>query len=610
LYAEYGDHMTRNHATARRWAQDNIPIFPCMPGSKKPACPNGYLDATTNLIQIDKWWSEADYNLAFCPETAGLCVIDQDLGGNLTDLQLPKTYTVTTPSDGAHLYFYGSLPSSVGKLAPGVDTRGRGGYVLLPPSLVDGREYKPANTAPIAELPTRIVALLTNQQHEQAKSAYHVLDLPTNVERARTLLNQRIVRGDVAIEGRGGDDHTYRLACEILNLGLSPEGAITVMAEWNEACIPPWSPDELSQKVNNAASYMQNEAGAWATPSAAEAFKASAAILIEKPKKSRFYPEDDDEMDTEPDPRWQVEGVIQERSTIMLYGPSGGGKSFIALDLGLAIATGKPTFGTTPTITGPVFYAANEGRSATKGKRRRAWRIAHEVVGKTPFYVMAAPMLCFPDEVTEFKAEIIKRLSHGSWPALIIVETVSKMMVGLDPTRDAPQLVKFCDHLCEYFHCSVMAVHHTGHDEARGPRDSSAYHAGFDTVLRVKGNLRECPAIEVQVMKHKDQEEREEPFTFVAKPMAGSLVLQGTTSTEHRTYTSDPSEIDGPKVGAVLARLGAYGRDQGLATPVLEVELKVSAALLRKLAKGKLAPYCEGSGRDLLWYLPTIHPTP
>ena len=130
-----------------------------MPGQKEPACVGGLHAATTDLSQIDSWWTEnPHYNVAGDPESAGLCVVDIDAkrqpdGTKGVDTWrrlveqhgAPNTYWVATPSGGLHVYFRGDLPTTAGKIAPGIDTRGAGrGYVLLAPSMFNGVSYKPS----------------------------------------------------------------------------------------------------------------------------------------------------------------------------------------------------------------------------------------------------------------------------------------------------------------------------------------------------------------------------------------------------------------------------------------------------------------------------------
>jgi hypothetical protein len=63
------------HAAAREHAQSGRRTFPCWPRTKIPATPNGFRDATTDLGQIDAWWSEnPEFNPAYCPGDHGECV--------------------------------------------------------------------------------------------------------------------------------------------------------------------------------------------------------------------------------------------------------------------------------------------------------------------------------------------------------------------------------------------------------------------------------------------------------------------------------------------------------------------------------------------------------
>ena len=49
---------------AHWYATNGLPIFPCKPGSKTPATPHGFKDATTNLTQIRAWWDTTPtYNI-------------------------------------------------------------------------------------------------------------------------------------------------------------------------------------------------------------------------------------------------------------------------------------------------------------------------------------------------------------------------------------------------------------------------------------------------------------------------------------------------------------------------------------------------------------------
>lgn len=147
------------HEAAVALAGAGIPCFPCLINDKPPVgwlVPNGLKDRTTDLLLLDKWWAQGDWNVAIVPEDIGCYVVDIDTkhhDGLAVWLALCAEFgwsptsscVVRTPSGGWHLYYRGSQANSVGTprrgLGPGIDIRGREGYVLVPPSVIDSTEY-------------------------------------------------------------------------------------------------------------------------------------------------------------------------------------------------------------------------------------------------------------------------------------------------------------------------------------------------------------------------------------------------------------------------------------------------------------------------------------
>lgn len=274
------------HATAREFAAVGVPVFPCEVGGKRPACPNGFKDATTDLVQIDAWWSEADYNLAIEPEQAGWCVLDPDLYKSGTPEAwaalhaegLPETYVVGTPRGGQHHYYSGSLPGSAHKLGHGIDTRGVGSYVLIPPSVTEDGPYKVLHDRDIAELP-EWVAERVRAKDLVVQSAPAGMELDTAGNVARAVAHLKLTPG--AVEFQGSDETTYKVACELRELGVSRERALDLMVEhWMPRCVGTWTAEFIAGKIDNAYSYAQNAPGAFAVPPAAVAFGAAAETLV------------------------------------------------------------------------------------------------------------------------------------------------------------------------------------------------------------------------------------------------------------------------------------------------------------------------------------------
>lgn len=650
------------HAAAREYAAAGIPIFPVEPAGKKPANSRGFLDSTTDLARVDEIWGDnPNLNIGACPDFVGNSVVDIEADGidmwEILKQETPPTRTVRTPNGGLHLTFKGSMKSSVRKLfGPdiAVDTRGQGGYVLLPPSIVmakDGtlRSYVVEDDHAIGDLPDWIKSgVATTAVKVEASGAE--LDTVGDRARARRHLVNLVRANDVAIAGRGGNNRAYQVSCELLELGVAPDTALVLLEEeWSPHCIPPWTRDELATHVLNASNYMQNGGGAYATASAAETFAASTDFAAQRaaeaeeeqknPKRSRFYFENDAEMDKTPAQNWVIPELIPDRSCCMLYGASGSYKSFLLIAMALGKATGKATLGFEALPRGPVFYGAGEGRDDVKVRRRGAWKKAHGVTGETGFYVGPTPRIAVPEELQEFGDMIKATLDRDGYakPGLIMLETVSKMMVGLDPTRDAPKLTRFCETLQEAFGCPVVVVHHTGHDPKKGPRDSSAYLADFDVILRIDGvKATKCTTMTVEKMK--GAAEREEPLRFQGEVVLfknpqtgdteGSLVFQRISEQDFDLL--NPNEGEEPKVGkaavgAALMKLKAQGIDQAVAQRVLAGEVAMALELIKadtpadrsievvenvdrllgRLAPTRpLRPYNEKRNGQRLWFLP------
>jgi hypothetical protein len=153
------------------YAARGYAVFPCLPNSKQPALPGGFKNGTTNPATVRRWWLACpDYNIGIRTGIAsGLWVFDADGDIGTTALAkleaeygpLPDTL-ISVTSKGCHFWFRytGPTPCSVGRIGPGLDVRGDGGYVLAPPSVHPaGPRYRWTNNRPLAVAPDWLAAL-------------------------------------------------------------------------------------------------------------------------------------------------------------------------------------------------------------------------------------------------------------------------------------------------------------------------------------------------------------------------------------------------------------------------------------------------------------------
>ncbi|MHB8587196.1 MAG: phage/plasmid primase, P4 family [Thermoplasmatota archaeon] len=166
---------------ALAYAQRGWPVFPLRPRSKEPLTAHGFKDATTDATQVRAWWTthpQANIGIA-TGRTAGIVVLDVDAktGGLETARHLEDTHgslgrtpLVLTPGGGRHAYFQhpGTEMRSRAGIAPGMDVRTDGGYVVAPPSVHPNAgtyawHLELGESTPLAALPSWLLDLMTSR---------------------------------------------------------------------------------------------------------------------------------------------------------------------------------------------------------------------------------------------------------------------------------------------------------------------------------------------------------------------------------------------------------------------------------------------------------------
>jgi RecA-family ATPase len=240
-------------------------------------------------------------------------------------------------------------------------------------------------------------------------------------------------------------------------------------------------------------------------------------------------------------PSWLIEGIIPEGGLTALYGNPGDGKSFIALDMALAIASGRPWQGH-PTKKGYVVYISAEGGGGI-GKRVGAWLTHAEIKPKdyrqflTNF--ITAAIRIHPDS-EDLGAVLSETFDHPDYqealgdvldaeeprpPLFIVVDTLARCFEGDENQQeDMGNFIKGLDTLRETHDATILVVHHTGKHgiEERG---SSAFRGACDMMMLVERN--EDNALSLSCTKQKDYEQfPTEAFELIVVPKWDSCVLQ------------------------------------------------------------------------------------
>jgi len=235
-----------NVEVALKYAALGWLVLPVKPRDKTPLTAHGLKDATTDHKVIKRWfarWPDANIAIRTGPES-GFAVLDIDVkSGGFDSLEmlahkhgvLPDTMVSKTGGGGRHYFFkypINGFKNSAGKIAPGVDTRGDGGYVVAPPSIhSSGRQYewqdvyidkiKPTD---LAEVPSWLLGLLTEPKQ----------NIPKQPDR----------NGDGKIKPGSRNNDLTSLAGKLRRDGLAPAAIQAALLEHNKTKCDPRLPEK------------------------------------------------------------------------------------------------------------------------------------------------------------------------------------------------------------------------------------------------------------------------------------------------------------------------------------------------------------------------------
>ena len=223
----------------------------CQTPGKHPRTLHGVKDATAREQTVRAWWDRwPDANVGIATgSVSGLIVLDVDPrhGGDdsLVALErqhdpLPQTVRAMTGGGGSHPYFShpGGIVRNKVAIAPGLDVRGDGGYVIAPPSIHEtGRRYEWDVGASPGEVtlqaaPAWLLALISNGGRERCRADAITLEIREG-ERNRRL---------------------YQLACGLRRHGIGERAIREALAAINRYhVVPPIEDDELGRIAASAA---------------------------------------------------------------------------------------------------------------------------------------------------------------------------------------------------------------------------------------------------------------------------------------------------------------------------------------------------------------------
>lgn len=551
-------------AAALEWAGLGVPVFPT-DAHKRPLTANGHKDASTDPETVKALWQAAGARAhgigAAMGEAAGLFAIDADLykpdpvGGQaqafIDDLTarglLPPTRVHATVNGGVHYLFSSdeAWPNCVP--SPGVEVKGEGGYIIVPPS----PGYSIVREG-IAVAPTGLTSFL--------------ISVKKAIRDTNTIdgLKQQILDGDSFHEAAtslsakmAADGHPperiQQVILDVLHASVASDKNHPRHSRWADLALN--QRGELGRLVGSANEKFNPATGASALREAASKSGFMAGKVI--PAATFVQPEpvvsDPAAYEGEwpftggyfgPDPldvlsqEFVVYPILAENEVTIISAEPKAGKTLISQTIAMHLAAGADCGELKISRSRPVLYFALESQTAIR-RRLVAWKKSVDPTNSTlasmeqfPFYVHERPVNLLDEKTRiEVAAKIAAADNHLKAKGLapmgaIVFDTLTKAMAGGDQNsvEDTSAVFDIIQRIREHgVSAAIIFIHHD--NKAGGTRGSGNIEAEPDTLLGLKANA-DTGYLELNVRMARSIED-EAIFKFKVTGISLGTTVQG-----------------------------------------------------------------------------------
>ena len=525
-------------------ASHGWPVFPCgatkHPAIAKAEGGQGFRDATLDADQARHLFQHRQAKLIGVPtgELSGFDVLDLDYRHGAKDWEdanahrLPETRTHETMSGGRHMLFrhVHGVRNSASKFAAGMDVRGEGGYVIVPPSA----GYRVISDAEIADWPDWLLEIILARP--AAKDERHASRAPLELSSKRLEGLTRSILSRVSAAPAGGKHFALRNAALSLGgildisgmteseaaerlLAALPEGVL----DWNGArATALWGlqrgrdrPLELEDRPRTNG-HATNGSEPPPDDSADPAWwRSLEQSLVDRPDIAEVM--DDEEVPTSARPEldgkiidparewlaqapireWVVEGWIPRGVVTGMYGDGGVGKSLLAQQLLTSVSCVKSWLGLN-VKGGRAFGFMCEDDASELHRRQESINRAYGLTMPNLEFLRIAARFGFDNLLmtfdernrgspTELFAEVCKFLTKFP-PTLVVLDTLADIFGGNEIMRaHARQFVQgIGGQIARQFNCAVVIAAHpsaSGMSTGSGAGGSTAWSNTFRSRL-------------------------------------------------------------------------------------------------------------------------------
>lgn len=505
------------------WADRGVPVFPTSK-TKAPLTENGHLDASTDPDEIRFMFEGTNAHGvgAAMGKEAGLFAIDADyykegeagiaaqefIDGLKSQGLLINTRTHKTVSGGAHFLFSSDTAWPNCKPSKGVEVKGEGGYIIVPPTagyevLDKGLSLAPAELIDLLE-----TARIARQSHGVDKLKEDILsgddfhDSLTSLAAKRSAdgrpieevqaellqvlsasqamvpTHPRHARWRALVEDKSGEfTRIVQSANRKFNVSQASADLVELFGERFGSTAP--APYEDMAASERPVKSVEDYGGEWPFADSRGYFGHEELNVLEQ--------------------RFVMFPILSEREVTLISAQPKAGKTLVSQTIAMHIASGRDLGGLQVHEQRPVLYYALESQVAIK-KRTAAWKM-QQTEFKNPvdedafkMYVNEAPVNLLDEKTREDFVNKIKAaeqwfIDRGTEPlGAIVIDTLTKAMPMGDQNsvEDTSAVFNVIDMIKDAGIVAPVVIIHHNTKNGEQPRGSSNIQAEPDTLLTVK----------------------------------------------------------------------------------------------------------------------------
>ncbi len=395
---------------------------------------------------------------------------------------------------------------------------------VLPPSINpdSGMEYTWAGAGSWRRLPVIPESLLTAWETLRAAYRQGAERPESSYSNTTTVPNETAADLRSALLAMRADDHDLWIRMGLALHELGDQGR-ALWLEWSATSMK-FEPSEAARRWDTfepnrtgyEAVFAEAQRRGWVNTRSRANPRQRARASVKEQAQRAFRLLTHDELASLPPLRWRVKGVLPAAGLGALWGPPGSGKTFLALDLAGAIATGRPLWFGNRVNRAPVVYAALEGEAGIQ-TRIAAYRVQHGDAGLENMRFIVEPFSLLSENDRPALIEAIQAVDFEN--PVVILDTLNRATPGTDENSAADMglIVDAAKELQTCLGGLVLLIHHAGKDTGKGMRGHSSLPAALDAVIAVRreGETRRWTTRQAEGGKVKDgSDDTERTFTL------------------------------------------------------------------------------------------------